>query len=335
MAADDFVVAQHGRANSARHVLPNHFDSDVFRPQIRELQIIRVDSAQLRQPLQPARDPVPAVARRPEHPRRVVDPRLGNITTTNAARNVSDRNAKPIGSLDRVAVHTRDVEEERGVVAALDAHHRPAAKGFAKRRMIPIQSRDDLENIGRQQRPFRSGDRERLLRDAVFFPIRGDAHDAFRFALGDRDSQRERIGVEEPACAITPIIERDDGERLRGTAKRRRIRRVHHFRRHEQRDDSRRRRQREGALEEDDRQIGLMKCSVAACRGAEQPVAIAVHAFRARLDAAIAYPGRISDHHVEAAAGHHMREMDVVREKIELAIFSAVQQPSRVGDALM
>jgi hypothetical protein len=77
-----------------------------------------------------------------------------------------------------------------------------------------------------------------------------------------------------------------------------------------------------------------MERSAVAVR-AEELVARGQHPLRARFDAAVAHPRRVPDHHVEAALGHHVREVDVEREEVEVALFRPLEQLLLLGDALL
>src|SRR5438270_11307382 len=76
-----------------------------------------------------------------------------------------------------------------------------------------------------------------------------------------------------------------------------------------------------------------MERGVAAGGCAKQSIAIAIHALGTHVDALISDPRRIADDDVETAARHHMREVDVVREEIELTVLRALQQTTRLDDA--
>ena len=199
--------------------------------------------------------------------------------------------------------------------------------------MLSVNSCDDVKDPRREQRPFRSSDRERLLRQRIRFVIRGHLNGMRWTALRDSDAERESIGVEELAGAIGPIVESDDGERFRGAAERGGVRSVHHLCRHQERHDAAGSGQRERPLEKNNREVGLMKCRVAARGCAKEAISIGVHPLCAGIDALIADPRRISDNDIEPAAGHHVREMDVVGEKIELAIFGLPEELPQLDDA--
>src|SRR5206468_10154 len=85
-----------------------------------------------------------------------------------------------------------------------------------------------------------------------------------------------------------------------------------------------------------DRKIGLMKRRRAAHAVAVKKwEALRIHFLCARLDAAVANPGRVADDDVESAARHHVREVDVEREESDLAVFDAIEQAAVRADALV
>src|SRR5437870_639541 len=145
---------------------------------------------------------------------------VGEIAPPDASRYESHWNAQPFRDFDAIAANRLHVEEEHAVVPALHAHDRTSPQRLVQRRMLSVNSCDDVKDPRREQRPFRSSDRERLLRQRIRFVIRGHLNGMRWTALRDSDAERESIGVEELAGAIGPIVESDDGERFRGAAER-------------------------------------------------------------------------------------------------------------------
>src|SRR4029077_15414740 len=104
-------------------ILPNDLDAQMFGADIVELQVIRADAARARETLQPARNAVPPVARRPQHPGSGADPPVAQVPAADASRDVAHWDPQAFGGLDGIAADHLHIEEERAVVAALHTHH--------------------------------------------------------------------------------------------------------------------------------------------------------------------------------------------------------------------
>src|SRR5207244_2072796 len=151
-----------------------------------------IDAARFRETLEPSRNAIPSAAGRPQHPRRAIDAIRCDVATAHAASDVAKRNSQAVARLDAFAVALHDVEKKTRVIAAFHTLHPPPMQCFRKWWIIAIDSRDDFQKIGRQQRPLRSGNRERLLRNCVLLAVRMHANRATRPAFRDCDSEWKR-----------------------------------------------------------------------------------------------------------------------------------------------
>ena len=185
--------------------------------------------------------------------------------------------------------------------------------------------------FGIDQRPFRAERQIALIDDECVIAV-DDFDVPGHAALRDSERERKRVGFEVALSA--PIVDRHDAQLLDRATHRRGVRGIRNLRRHEHRDDAARSRKRERALEERDREIGLMKCGAVA-GGAKQHVAIGDHPLRSRVNARVAHPRRIAGHDVESAARHHRREVNVVRKESELAFFDGIERRAILGDPLL
>ncbi len=244
-----------------------------------------------------------------------------------------------VGGLDGLCANALHVEKECAVVAGLHSHHRRAAERLRQRRVCRMNAPHDGMDVRRQERPFRTADRQRGRRKREGLTGRGDGDARLprgAIALGQRDAERESVGIEVALCVRRPIVERDDVDRRSRVAPQRRgIAGVEQLGRHEQRNHAARRGKSKSPLDEGDRKIGLMKGRAARAVTAKESEALAVHSFGARLDAAVAYPGWIADHDVETAARHHVGEVNVEGEEADLAVLDAFDRAEVRANALV